>query len=97
MSGNKESVISEKTLGIGFGCTVVTSYSPVINSADYATFDAFMEKLQATWDAEWAATMNADPAGGRVTAAGRVRRRWLDDSACACFSRLVSCKHTLTI
>ncbi|KIZ02770.1 hypothetical protein MNEG_5184 [Monoraphidium neglectum] len=63
MSGNKESVISEKTLGIGFGCTVVTSYSPVINSADYATFDAFMEKLQATWDAEWAATMNADPAG----------------------------------
>jgi hypothetical protein len=74
MSANKEAVMSEKEAVAGFGCTVVTSYSPVIQSADFPTFEGFMAKLQEMWDAEWVATMSADAAGGR--AGGRRARRW---------------------
>jgi hypothetical protein len=65
MSANKEGVLSEKKLIAGFGCTVVTSYSEMIAAADFPTFEAFMARLQAVWDAEWLATMSADAASAR--------------------------------
>ncbi|KAI8462892.1 MAG: hypothetical protein J3K34DRAFT_527421 [Monoraphidium minutum] len=62
MSGNKEAVIAEKTGVVGFGCTVVTSYSEMIAAGDYASFEEFMARVQQLWDAEWLATMSADAA-----------------------------------
>ncbi|GBF93205.1 phospholipid glycerol acyltransferase [Raphidocelis subcapitata] len=63
MSANKESVLSEKELHVGFGCTVVTSYSGLISPGDYAGFEGFMAAVQAAWDKEWRDTMSADAAG----------------------------------
>lgn len=63
MSGNKEAVLSEKDFHCGFGCTVVTSYSEVIQSKDCATVEEFMQRVQQLWDKEWVDTLSADPAG----------------------------------
>jgi len=71
ISGNKESVLSEKEMHVGFGCTVVTSYSEMVRAGDYETFDAFMARIQELWDREWLLTMSADAAGAGALAVVR--------------------------
>lgn len=63
MSANKEAVISEKDLSVGFGCTIITSYSEVIHSGNYNDFDSFFKKLQSVWDAKWKEVFSAEPQG----------------------------------
>jgi hypothetical protein len=70
ISGNKEAVISEKEMNVGFGCTVVTSYSELVDPSQFATFDAFMARVQQLWDQEWRATMSADAAGAGSSPGG---------------------------
>lgn len=55
MTRSKEDVLSEKRMRAGYGATLVTSYSSVIQSIDYASnFEAFSAEIQKTWDAKWA-------------------------------------------
>jgi hypothetical protein len=70
MSANKEAVLSEKELSVGFGCTVVTSYSALIAPTDHAAFEGFMGAVQAAWDREWLDTMSAEAEGARGPGGG---------------------------
>ena len=49
LSKNKERVFAEKRLHVGFGMTIETHLSEAIHPRDYATFDAFFERVCADW------------------------------------------------
>ncbi len=60
IGGNKESILSEKKMVVGFGRTVRVGYSEVVFPDKYSDFEAFMADVQSTWDAEWREVMLAD-------------------------------------
>jgi 1-acyl-sn-glycerol-3-phosphate acyltransferase len=49
LSNNKERVFDEKRLHVGIGWTIDTRLSDAINPRDFATFDAFFERVCADW------------------------------------------------
>lgn len=53
IGGNKEAVLAEKQLSVGFYQTVTVGYSDVIHSSKFHDFEAFMKNVQDTWDKEW--------------------------------------------
>lgn len=63
ISAGKEAVLDEKECRVGFGCTIVTSYSEVIQAQQYPDFEAYFNKIQTVWHAEWQQVFTADPAG----------------------------------
>lgn len=60
IGGNKESILSEKKMVVGFGRTVRVGYSEVIYPEKYSDFESFMTVVQSTWDMEWRDVMSAD-------------------------------------
>jgi 1-acyl-sn-glycerol-3-phosphate acyltransferase len=60
IGGNKESILSEKKMVVGFGRTVRVGYSDVIFPEKYNDFESFMRMVQSTWDREWKEVMEAD-------------------------------------
>ncbi|KAL3151196.1 hypothetical protein ABBQ38_013045 [Trebouxia sp. C0009 RCD-2024] len=65
MSANKESVMSEKAMRVGFGQTVVVGYSDPIHSSQFPTFDNFASKVQKEWDYEWQRLYSSQPEDAR--------------------------------
>jgi hypothetical protein len=61
IGGNKESILSEKKMVVGFGRTVRVGYSDVIFPEKHADFEAFMRVVQSTWDCEWNEVVCAKP------------------------------------
>eukprot|EP00890_Picochlorum_soloecismus_P005281 jgi/Picsp_1/5754/NSC_03113-R1_1-acyl-sn-glycerol-3-phosphate acyltransferase len=53
IGGNKEAILSEKKLNVGFGQTVTVGYSDVLYPEKFEDFEQFMTTVQATWDNEW--------------------------------------------
>ena len=49
LSKNKERVLDEKRLRVGIGWTIETRLSDSIHPRDFATFDAFFERVCADW------------------------------------------------
>ena len=64
ISKNKEAVMSEKTRQAHFGVTIVAGYSEVVDPKNFATFEAFLDEVQARWDSLWTQVFSADPTGG---------------------------------
>jgi hypothetical protein len=64
ISTNKEQVLNEKKMTVGFGTTVVTGHSEVIQSGEYDDFEVFFNKVTSTWGEIWANVYGANPAGG---------------------------------
>lgn len=64
ISTNKEQVLNEKKMTVGFGTTVVTGHSEVIQSGEYDDFEVFFKKVTSTWADTWANVYGANPAGG---------------------------------
>jgi len=60
IGGNKESILSEKKMVVGFGRTVWVGYSDVIFPGEYKDFEEFMKMVQKTWDGEWKEVMEFD-------------------------------------
>ncbi|GMH32556.1 hypothetical protein BSKO_00390 [Bryopsis sp. KO-2023] len=60
MTKNKESVICEKNLTIGFGKKLVVGYSDVIDPAEFDDFEIFAKKVQIVWDNMWATVHAAE-------------------------------------
>ncbi|CAE8609624.1 unnamed protein product [Polarella glacialis] len=50
---NKEFVMAEKSLGIGFGIRCVTSVSEPLWPKDFASFEDFIEAVEALWQQTW--------------------------------------------
>ena len=46
MTKDKELVLSEKKMRAGFGATLVSGYSDVIESKDFAEFEAFAAEVR---------------------------------------------------
>lgn len=63
IGGNKESILSEKRQTARLHQTVAVGFSEVLLPEDYTDFEAFMAKLQQTWDHEWNQVFTADWAG----------------------------------
>ncbi|PSC70674.1 EF hand [Micractinium conductrix] len=63
VSCNKDAVIAEKQLTARFGQTVGVSYSDLIDTSAFASFEGFLREVQAAWDRQWALTDTADLAG----------------------------------
>jgi hypothetical protein len=64
MTRGKEAVLSEKHLRAGFGTTLVTSFSHVIESNERSgDFEGFAAEVQRVWDAKWAEVFSADAEG----------------------------------
>lgn len=62
IGANKESILSEKKMVVGFGRTVRVGYSDVIFPESFSDFESFMGKVQSTWDGEWKEVMGANNA-----------------------------------
>lgn len=60
IGGNKEAILSEKRQTARLHQTVAVGFSEVLLPEDYPDFEAFMAKLQHTWDHEWNAVFTAD-------------------------------------
>eukprot|EP00889_Picochlorum_renovo_P007033 jgi/Picre1/34063/NNA_001538.t1 len=60
IGGNKEAILSEKKMVVGFGQTVTVGYSDVIYPENFKDFEEFMKAVQSTWDAEWVEVFSAD-------------------------------------
>ena len=60
IGGNKESILNEKTQTARFHQTVAVGYSEVLIPDQYPDFEAFMDKIQITWDSEWNEVFSAD-------------------------------------
>lgn len=60
IGGNKEAILSEKKMMVGFGQTVTVGYSDVIFPDKFGDFEEFMKTVQSTWDAEWVEVFSAD-------------------------------------
>ncbi|KAI8109632.1 hypothetical protein M9434_000914 [Picochlorum sp. BPE23] len=60
IGGNKEAILSEKKMVVGFGQTVTVGYSDVIYPENFRDFEEFMKAVQSTWDAEWVEVFSAD-------------------------------------
>lgn len=66
IGGNKEAILSEKKMLVGFGQTVTVGYSDVIFPENFKDFEEFMKTVQSTWDAEWVEVFSADWKGAFV-------------------------------
>jgi 1-acyl-sn-glycerol-3-phosphate acyltransferase len=55
----KEQLLSEKRLRSAFYCRLKCGMAPVIQSADFETFESFTSKVQQEWDALWAQVYNS--------------------------------------
>ncbi|KAL3151188.1 hypothetical protein ABBQ38_013042 [Trebouxia sp. C0009 RCD-2024] len=75
MSANKESVISEKAMRVGFGQTIVVGYSDLIHSSQFPTFDDFASTVQKEWDQEWQRVYSSQPEDAKVQAPPEVDDR----------------------
>lgn len=53
ISTNKEHVLSQRELKGTYGVKMVVGYSPVMQTKDYETFDAFFEAVNVLWRSEW--------------------------------------------
>ncbi len=60
MTRGKEHVLSEKTLRAGFGVTLVTGFSEVIESKEIPDFETFAAEVQRVWDATWKEVYSAE-------------------------------------
>jgi len=60
ISRGKEAIISEKTMSVLFGSTVVFGYSSLIKPTDFEDFESFFSKIQAEWDDLWIQIYSAD-------------------------------------
>ncbi|GLC40248.1 hypothetical protein PLESTB_001309300 [Pleodorina starrii] len=59
----KEQVMSEKTMSVRWGRTLVVTYSKVLKPSDYDSFDAFFNDIQTNWDACWQSSYDKPTAG----------------------------------
>ncbi|KAL3151167.1 hypothetical protein ABBQ38_013029 [Trebouxia sp. C0009 RCD-2024] len=75
MSANKESVISEKAMRVGFGQMIVVGYSEPIHSSQFPTFGDFGSKVQKEWDQEWQRVYSSQPEDAKVQAPPEVDDR----------------------
>lgn len=75
MTANKEAVLSEKDLRSRFGQEVLVGYAEPIHPAEHPTFEAFMQRVQTSWDDEWKRVYSADWAGEHL-------RCWENGSRC---------------
>lgn len=55
----KERVMSEKTVTVRWGATLVAGYSKVLASTDHARYEDWVSAVQAEWDSLWAAVYGA--------------------------------------
>lgn len=78
IGANKEAILSEKHQTSRFHQTVAVGYSEVIMPADYADFEAYVAKVQSTWDATWNTVYEAEWEGEQY-------------SICTLFAMLQSC------
>jgi len=62
IGANKEHILSEKKMIVGFGRTVKVGYSEVLFPERFSDFQSFMSAVQSTWDSEWLEVMGADDA-----------------------------------
>lgn len=62
IGANKEHILSEKKMIVGFGRTVKVGYSDVLFPQKFSDFYSFMSAVQSTWDSEWREVMGADEA-----------------------------------
>ena len=53
ISKNKEKVLNEKTMDIGFGIKIHYIVGNPINTRDYKTFDSFIDKIKLDWYTLW--------------------------------------------
>lgn len=60
IGANKEAILSEKRHVARRNQVVAVGCSDVIHPEQYPTFDAFMDKVQEAWDAQWAEVFSAD-------------------------------------
>lgn len=60
MTRNKELVLSEKKMRAGYGATLISGFSDVIESRDYPDFEAFAAKVRREINAEGHVHMEAD-------------------------------------
>jgi hypothetical protein len=62
ITANKEALVSERHATARLRQTVATGYSPVVYADAGAPFEAFLERVQAEWDALWQQVFSADAA-----------------------------------
>lgn len=60
MTRGKELVLSEKRLRASYGCTLVVSFSRVIESKGKEDFEEFWGEVQNVWDEVWSEVYSAD-------------------------------------
>lgn len=78
IGGNKEAILSEKKMLVGFGQTVTVGYSDVIYPENFKDFEEFMKAVQSTWDAEWVEVFSADWKGTFVMQRVRCKFQFLE-------------------
>ncbi|GAB4821617.1 hypothetical protein N2152v2_008663 [Parachlorella kessleri] len=53
ITAHKEEVLNERRRTAHWGRTLVVGFSEVLDSTQFAEFDAFMAEVQRVWDAQW--------------------------------------------
>lgn len=72
IGANKEAILSEKHHTARLNQVAAVGFSEVIHAEQYDSFDAFMAKVQQTWDAQWDAVFSADWEGLHEFPAARI-------------------------